>query len=304
MTPFIVQPTGTYCAGEPATLEALDCVGIPEWQQVSGSGNATFSAPTAATTDVTVDQPGSYTFVVTCSEDLPAGEYCAGEPFLLEYECPPGTASVQWSQVAGTGNAVFTNPRNPSTYVTVTEPGNYQFQIICKVPDVTAPPVVIAPIDPPVAPLPGQVGIDCPMSVYAGDPITINAYGCDPGQSTSALWQVTGDYDTTSTFNAGSFASVTIGTTSTTVGPITVEFTCTALDGTVTTLICSVAVRPLPLVGELPDICESHSENYEIENCGLVCSSSPVTVVFLDCGLILTSCAYITITIEDCAPCA
>lgn len=115
-----------------------------EWTLEAGPGTATFVDMTSPTSEVTVSETGSYTFLWSVDLDgcqhsdevtitfapLPApgimddASVCG---LSIELQAIPDIGSGQWLKTSGEGEAVFVDETAPLTNVQVSLPGNYIF---------------------------------------------------------------------------------------------------------------------------------------------------------------------------------
>ena len=126
------------------TLAGTASYGIGTWTY-SGPGTATFADINSATSGVTVDMDGSYTFTWTednglgCTDNASVNIDFAEMPIanagVNDSVCDlsttmaaiPSVGTGTWSVTNGTGNVSFTNNHSATTQVTVSNPGAYSF---------------------------------------------------------------------------------------------------------------------------------------------------------------------------------
>ncbi|MCB0754337.1 MAG: hypothetical protein KDB98_02005 [Flavobacteriales bacterium] len=124
-------------------FSAVPSVGNGAWSQLNGPGTSTFTVASDPTTSVTVSQYGTYTFrwtetngtcsdsetiVVNFYEQPVANAGSGGDECDLDFSLN-GTASVGvglWTS-SGPGTATFSNDISPTSNVTVSAYGTYQF---------------------------------------------------------------------------------------------------------------------------------------------------------------------------------
>ena len=305
MQPQIDTVPESACVGDAVDLQARNCAGTPQWQQINGPGTAVFSAPAATSTTVTVDQPGIYTLGIECTEEFAETPPCAGFPLagdFLDGICDPAAPSwVEWSVISPSPAAVtIYQSGQPQTYFYASADGTYNFELKCyyygSAPGIVSPPVQ------PLPPLPGNFNtiedpiLDCPMAVVAGSPILITARGCE--NADTVAWTITGTA-TGGTTNPTSQVGLTVGTNTADAGTETVTVVCLMADGTTKTATCDVEI--LPCVPGETVACSTSIYTFTLNNCGVACNSTPVQLVFHDCESENCQQAYIVVTVtEDC----
>jgi hypothetical protein len=305
MTPFIDPVAGDFCVGDPITLSSSNGAGTPEWVLVEGPGNAVFTSPGEAATQVTVDAPGIYYFTVQYEEVNAVVAPCAGYPAagdeLVGVCNPAGPSWVQWSVVSPSpGPAIIYQSQQPETFFYAPVAGTYNFELKCYYYEDSAGTVTPAELpQPPSIGNPNSLDapiLDCPMGVVAGDPINIRLHGCNAANTVT--W-VTAGPATGGTTNPNSQAGFIVGTSTTDTGTQQITVTCQNADGTTTTAQCDVEIYPfVPMaVAE----CSTSLYTVELNNCGVTCSSAAIPVLFYDCDAENCEYAYITIRVEpDC----
>ena len=305
MEPQIDPVPEAACVGDAVPLQARNCAGDPQWQQINGPGTAVFSAPTATSTTVTVDQPGVYTLGIECTEDFDPVPPCAGFPLdgdYLDGVCDPAAPSwVKWSVISPSPSAVtIYQSGQPQTYFYAPVAGTYNFELKCyyyaMLPGIVAPPVL------PEPPQPGNFNtledpiLDCPMAVVAGSPIQVIARGCENAET--VLWTITGTA-TGGTTNPTSQLGLTAGTNTADTGTETITVVCVMPDGSTKTATCDVEILPFT-PGETV-ACSTSVYTVQLNNCGVACNSTPVQLVFHDCAAENCQQAYIVVTVtEEC----
>ena len=128
-----------------------------QWSQLSGPGQANFTAPNQQVNDVTFSAPGSYslqlsafdgqftstdTCVITVQQanqqpvvnagpdvtvQFPSAAHLAGN--VTDDGLPGGPVTIQWSQLSGPGQANFTSPSQQVNDVTFSAPGSYVLEL-------------------------------------------------------------------------------------------------------------------------------------------------------------------------------
>lgn len=115
-----------------------------EWTQVAGPGTSSFADLSDPTTEVTVSETGSYTFLWSVDLDgcthsdevtitfapLPAPAIMDDTSvcgLAIELQASPDIGTGQWLKTTGEGEAIFTDENVPATNVQVSLPGSYTF---------------------------------------------------------------------------------------------------------------------------------------------------------------------------------
>jgi len=128
------------------TLSAVPSVGTGTWSQVSGPGTINFSNINDPNTSISTNTEGSYTLQWT--EDNGYGCVSSDNVIVTLWSQPvanagtldsvcsltypqmnaiPSVGQGTWSQLSGPGNAIFGNANSPTSSVTVSNYGIYQF---------------------------------------------------------------------------------------------------------------------------------------------------------------------------------
>ncbi len=124
-------------------LNAFPTVGVGDWNQIAGPGTTIFADTTNATTSITVDVYGLYTY--TWSESF--GPSCFDEDtvqirfteqpvadagndggicgYVYQLHANPSVGVGTWSMQSGTGNVTFSDINDPNAIVTADAYGNY-----------------------------------------------------------------------------------------------------------------------------------------------------------------------------------
>ena len=127
------------------TFSANPSVGNGTWSMVSGPGTAFFNDVNDPTSSVQVDTYGTYVFgwgevngecsgaaqvTVNFYEQPVADAGLDGEECDLDFifAANPSIGTGTWTQTGGPGTAAFVDANDPTTTVTVTDPGIYTFQ--------------------------------------------------------------------------------------------------------------------------------------------------------------------------------
>lgn len=156
----ITLPTNTTTLNGTATDDGLPSGTLTiTWSEVSGPGPVSFSSPSTAVTQVTLNTAGTFVLRLTAtdteftvSSDVtvvvnpapinqppvvsagPGGTVAVPGVFALQGSAtddglPSGTLTIQWSQVSGPSTAVFANPSQPLTSVALDSPGTYVLRL-------------------------------------------------------------------------------------------------------------------------------------------------------------------------------
>ncbi len=169
-----------------------------QWSLSSGSGTATFSAPTSPSTTVTVSKPGSYNLTVTVSDSQlstsatatlfvnpqnQAPVVSAGPNQSISLTTPTttllGTAtddglpsgsslSVMWNELSGPGIVSFATPTSATTSATFPAAGTYVLRLTGSDTQLSTTSDVTITVTEPQ---------NQPPTVFAGVPQTINFNG-------------------------------------------------------------------------------------------------------------------------------
>jgi hypothetical protein len=125
-------------------LAAIPSLGTGIWTQVVGPGTSTYISANSASTTVTADQYGTYTYAWTETN----GSCVSTDEIIVDYHAQPlanagnggdacdldfilsatlSTGTGVWSQTAGSGVATFNNPTSPTAIVSVDQNDTYTF---------------------------------------------------------------------------------------------------------------------------------------------------------------------------------
>ncbi len=119
------------------------------WSKISGPGAITFSSATAEDTSVKASVDGNYVLRLTITK---ASGATAFDDLILTWDTTPplvslgmdrssryratvdavteGGLTYRWSQKAGSGIAIFSNPNSEDTSITTNLAGNYEFELL------------------------------------------------------------------------------------------------------------------------------------------------------------------------------